>query len=105
MDDRRQRIVIDRAAPEGSRFFGWEVADAAALDELAGRLEKAEVDVTAEPRSLADARHVRALISFHDPEGNRLEAFHGAGIDNTAFKPGRSISGFRTGRSGSATPC
>ena len=30
MDDRKQRIVIDRALPDGARFFGWEVADAAA---------------------------------------------------------------------------
>ena len=39
MDDRKQRIVIDRSMPEGARFFGWEVADAAALDALAARLE------------------------------------------------------------------
>src|ERR1700733_2312404 len=97
MDDRKQRIVIDRAMPEGARFFGWEVADAAALDALAARLEQAKVDVTAEPQTLADARRVRALISFHDPAGNRLEAFHGAEIDDTPFSPGRSISGFRTG--------
>src|SRR4051794_11067215 len=32
MDDRKQRIVIDRALPDGARFFGWEVADAPALD-------------------------------------------------------------------------
>ena len=32
MDDRKQRIVIDRALPEGARFFGWEVSDAAALE-------------------------------------------------------------------------
>ena len=43
MDDRKQRIVIDRAMGEGTRFFGWEVADAAALDALAARLEKAGV--------------------------------------------------------------
>src|SRR6202521_2169509 len=36
MDDRKQRIVIDRSMPEGTRFFGWEVADAAALAALAG---------------------------------------------------------------------
>src|SRR5260370_391251 len=35
--------------PDGARFFGWEVADAAALDLLAARLEEAEVDVIAEP--------------------------------------------------------
>src|SRR5215204_4886066 len=64
MDDRKQRIVIDRAMPEGARFFGWEVADAADLDALAARLELAGVAVTAEPRTLADARRVRGLISF-----------------------------------------
>jgi 2,3-dihydroxybiphenyl 1,2-dioxygenase len=97
MDDRKQRIVIDRAMGEGARFFGWEVADEAALDALAARLEGAGVAVTAEPIALADARRVRALISFRDPAGNRLEAFYGAEIDETPFKPGRSISGFRTG--------
>lgn len=97
MDDRKQRIVIDRAMPEGARFFGWEVADAADLEALAARLEKAGVAVTAEPQALADARRVRGLISFSDPAGNRLEAFYGAEIDHTPFSPGRSISGFRTG--------
>ena len=100
MDDRQQRILIERATGEGSRFFGWEVADGAALDALAARLESAGVVVTAEPQTLADARRVRALISFHDPAANRLEAFHGAEIDDTPFRPGRSISGFRTGALG-----
>ena len=97
MDDRKQRVVIDRAIGEGAHFFGWEVKDASALDALAARLEDAGIAVTAEPSSLADARRVQALISFHDPAGNRLEAFHGAEIDETPFCPGRSISGFRTG--------
>jgi len=97
MDDRKQRIVIDRAMADGERFFGWEVADAAALDALAARLEAARIDVVAEPRTLADTRRVRALISFRDPAGNRLEAFYGPDIDDTPFSPGRSISGFRTG--------
>src|SRR3954471_4751938 len=97
MDDRKQRIVIDRAMGEGTRFFGWEVADAAAVDALGGRLGKAGGTVAAEPQTLADARRVRALISFRDPCGNRLEAFYGAEIDDTPFSPGRSISGFRTG--------
>jgi 2,3-dihydroxybiphenyl 1,2-dioxygenase len=97
MDDRKQRIVVDRALPEGERFFGWEVADAAALDALAARLEQAEIEVTSEPGTLADNRRVKRLISFRDPAGNRLEAFYGAEIDDAPFRPGRSISGFRTG--------
>ncbi len=97
MDDRKQRIVVDRAMAEGERFFGWEVADAGALDALAAQLERARIEVTAEPQTLADNRRVRGLISFRDPAGNRLEAFHGAATDDTPFRPGRSISGFRTG--------
>jgi 2,3-dihydroxybiphenyl 1,2-dioxygenase len=97
MDDRKQRIVIDRSLPEGERFFGWEVADAAALDALAAKLEEAQVEVTSEPGTLADNRRVKRLISFRDPAGNRLEAFYGAEIDESPFLPGRSISGFRTG--------
>src|SRR6187401_2903767 len=66
MDDRKQRVVIDRAMGDGARFFGWEVADGADLDALAARLGGAGVAVTAEPQTLADARRVRALISFQD---------------------------------------
>jgi 2,3-dihydroxybiphenyl 1,2-dioxygenase len=97
MDDRKQRIVIDRSLGEGERFFGWEVADAAALEALAAKLETAQVEVTSEPGTLADNRRVKRLISFRDPAGNRLEAFYGAEIDESPFLPGRSISGFRTG--------
>ena len=38
MDDRKQRIIVDADGGEGIGFFGWEVADAAALDALAGAL-------------------------------------------------------------------
>jgi 2,3-dihydroxybiphenyl 1,2-dioxygenase len=100
MDDRKQRVVIDRAMGNGARFFGWEVENGAALDALAARLDAAGVKVAAEPATLADARRVRALISFHDPAGNRCEAFYGAEVDDTPFAPGRSISGFRTGALG-----
>ena len=48
-------------------------------------------------RALAEERKVRDLIVLHDPAGNRLEVFHGAEIATDPFKPGRAISGFRTG--------
>src|ERR1700739_4571619 len=97
MDDRKQRIVIDRAMGDGARFFGWEGPAAPELKDPTEGLAAAEVEVTAEPQTLADARHVLALISFRDPAGNRLEAFYGAELDDTQFRPGLSISGFRTG--------
>ncbi|MBV9776351.1 MAG: VOC family protein [Acetobacteraceae bacterium] len=100
MDDRKQRLVVDSSLADGQRYFGWEVADAAALDALAARLEGAGVAVRRGPASLADQRFVRALVSFADPAGNRLEAFHGAAVADEPFRPGRSISGFRTGPQG-----
>jgi 2,3-dihydroxybiphenyl 1,2-dioxygenase len=97
MDDRRQRLVVEKSNDEGPGFFGWEVADLGALDHIAARLEQHGVAVTRGTRALADERHVRDLISFIDPVGNRVEAFCGPETASDAFQPGRSISGFRTG--------
>src|SRR5258706_9414181 len=96
MDDRKQRVVVSEDGGEGVAFFGWEVADAAALNSFAARLEKAGVEVARGSRALADERRVKDLIVLADPVGNRLEIFHGAETTSEPFKPGRSISGFRT---------
>jgi 2,3-dihydroxybiphenyl 1,2-dioxygenase len=97
MDDRRQRMIVAEDGGEGVAFFGWEVPDAAALDQFAARLEAAGVAVTRGSRALADERRVKDLIAFSDPLGNRLEIFHGAETTAEPFQPGRAISGFRTG--------
>jgi 2,3-dihydroxybiphenyl 1,2-dioxygenase len=97
MDDRKQRFIVSDEAGQGASFYGWEVADAAGLDALAARLERAGIAVARGARALADERFVKDLIIFNDPVGNRIEVFHGAQLANEAFKPGRSISGFRTG--------
>jgi 2,3-dihydroxybiphenyl 1,2-dioxygenase len=97
MDDRKQRVIVDTDSGEGLSFYGWEVADSGALAALAARLEQAGVNVVHGSRALADERRVGDLIVFSDPVGNRLEAFHGAESTGEPFRPGRSISGFRTG--------
>lgn len=97
MDDRKQRLIVHAGAEDGPAFYGWEVADAAALDALAAHLQTCGVEFVRGSRALADERRVKDLIVFADPIGNRLEAFHGAEIASQPFKPGRSISGFRTG--------
>ena len=97
MDDRKQRIVVDGTGGQGIAFFGWEVADAAALDAVAAKLEAAGTKVARGSRALADERHVKDLVVCNDPHSNRLELFHGAETASDPFKPGRSISGFRTG--------
>jgi len=96
MDDRKQRVIVDQDGGDGIGFFGWEVADGRALDALAGKLEAAGIKV-AHGGALADERRVKDLIVLADPLGNRVEVFHGAETTAEPFRPGRSISGFRTG--------
>src|ERR1700680_1429893 len=54
MDDRKQRIIVAADGGEGIGFFGWEVADAAALDAIAAHLEKNENKGGGGARGLAD---------------------------------------------------
>ena len=96
MDDRKQRLFIDADGGEGVGVFGWE-SDAAGMETLAARLSNAGVKVERGARALADERYVADLIVFNDPAGNRLEIFHGAETASDPFKPGRNMSGFRTG--------
>jgi 2,3-dihydroxybiphenyl 1,2-dioxygenase len=100
MDDRKQRIVVEAEQGEGPSFYGWEVENSKALDDLAARLERSGVSIARGSRALADERRVKDLIVFSDPIGNRLEIFHGAEIASDPFRPGRAISGFRTGALG-----
>jgi 2,3-dihydroxybiphenyl 1,2-dioxygenase len=96
MDDRKQRIVV-RSDADARHVFGWEVADASALDALAGRLEAAKISVRRVAQPTLQLHAVRDAIRFEDPAGNALEAFHGAEVASGPFTPGRPISGFRTG--------
>ncbi len=97
MDDRKQRVVVEADGGDGVAYFGWEVADAATLDALAARLDAAGVKVVRGSRALADERRAKDMIVLADPVGNRVEIFHGAECAAEPFKPGRAISGFRTG--------
>jgi 2,3-dihydroxybiphenyl 1,2-dioxygenase len=100
MDDRKQRLVIDRSQGEGLAFLGWEVVERDHLEALAGRLEAAQVHVTRGSHTLADERCVSDLITFSDPAGNRIEVFWKPSFAETPFVPGRPISGFKTGALG-----
>ncbi len=97
MDDRKQRLFVEQAEGKQPRFFGWEVPDAATMDRFGARLERAGIRVTRGESGLADRRGVHGLIAFDDPAGNRLELFYDPQLDTNPFRPGRAISGFRTG--------
>src|ERR1700740_717747 len=66
----------------------------------AARLETAGVALRREIAAVADQRCAAEVISFRDPAGNRVEAFHGGQIADEPFRPGRHIGGFRTGTQG-----
>src|SRR5258708_9753486 len=70
MDDRKQRLIVHADGGEGIGFFGWEVADAAALDRLGAHLQSHGVEVARGTRAPADQRHVAHLIRLSDPPGN-----------------------------------
>src|SRR5262245_65913641 len=46
MDERCQRVLVQRADRDGPAFFGFETANAKALKETVGKLEAAGVTVT-----------------------------------------------------------
>jgi len=100
MDDRKQRLLVTDDGQEGLDFMGWEVDHPEDLDRLASRLENAGVAVRVETAALADQRLVSQLISFNDPDGNRIEVFWKPQIASDPFVPARPISGFKTGTLG-----
>src|SRR5258707_6119936 len=78
MDDRKQRLVVDADGGQGIGFFGWEVADAAALNAVAARIEAAGTKVARGSRALAGERHVEDLIVLHQPRRQPLGNLHRA---------------------------
>lgn len=82
MDEFPARLVIVPGEKDRLQVSGWETANAAELQDVRDRLDAAGVaykEGTAE--QLAD-RHVYELITFEDPSGNVLEAFHGVALEH-----------------------
>ena len=100
MDERSRRFLVHPSSRDGMSYFGFEVADAAALARAAAELSDAKVAVTAASPSDLEMRRVAGMVHFADPDGNRVELFHGAAPADEPFDPARPIGGFRTGALG-----
>lgn len=96
MDEQRQRLTISHEPGDPLGFTGWEVYDASDLRSYADRISNAGVEVHQGTTALSDQRFVNELIYFNDPQGNRIELFHGPMLASDPFVPGRPIQGFRT---------
>jgi len=100
MDDRCQRVLVQRAERDGPAFYGFETASAQALKETVGKLEAAGVEVTRASERELTLRGVDDMAWCRDPAGNRIELYHGQAAGEGPFTPPRPHGGFRTGRMG-----
>lgn len=82
MDDFPARLVILPGDTDRLAASGWETANAAELADIRRRLEDAGVPYKEGTAAEVADRRVDELISFEDPSGNTLEAFHGAALEH-----------------------
>ncbi len=97
MDDHKQRFIVTDEGGDELAFIGWEVESKDDLSHYAGTLSNAGHKVEAGSTQLADQRCVEQLIVFKDPDNNRIELYYNPLLASDPFKPGRPISGFKTG--------
>jgi 2,3-dihydroxybiphenyl 1,2-dioxygenase len=96
MDDRSHRFLLQQGPADDLAFLGWEVPDAAALQDLRKRLAAAGVAVAEGSADEAAARGVAALIHCRDPNGLRCEFFHGLESGAGPFRSAKVASGYLT---------
>ncbi|MFT4087211.1 MAG: VOC family protein [Gordonia sp. (in: high G+C Gram-positive bacteria)] len=82
MDDFPARLVIVPSGRDHLASSGWECANAAGLQDVRDRLDRAGVDYREGTDDERAERRVDELIVFADPDGNVLEAFHGAALQH-----------------------
>ncbi|MBJ8340299.1 VOC family protein [Antrihabitans sp. YC3-6] len=82
MDDFPARLVITPGDKDRLLVSGWETANAAELQEIRDRLDTAGVPHKEGTAEQLKDRRVDEMISFEDPSGNVLEAFHGAALEH-----------------------
>ena len=82
MDDFPARLVIVPGSRDHLAASGWETANAAELQDVRDRLDAAGVPYKEGTQDELADRRVVELISFEDPSGNTLEAFHGVALQH-----------------------
>ncbi|QNO27905.1 VOC family protein [Sphingopyxis sp. OPL5] len=100
IDARPFRFRIETGAREYFLAAGYEVADAAELDRLAGAIRDAGRPVEIASAEEARLRGVAALLRTSDPAGNTIELFHGDSRTDAAFVSPKGVPAFVTGPMG-----
>lgn len=97
MDDRWARLIVSDGERERIAYYGWEVRDAAALDDLASRLDDARRQPVMASADDRQRRCVEGLVTCTDPAGNKLEFFYGQRRICEPFSAAPHVSSFKTG--------
>ena len=100
VDDRCQRVLVQRSDRDGPAFFGFETAGAQEMKETAAKLEAAGFKVTRASEKELTLRGVDEMAWCRDPAGNRIELFHSQANGEGPFTAPRPHGGFRTGKMG-----
>jgi len=100
LDGRPWRFRIEKGDQDRYLCAGLECPDEIQWQATVDRLGKAGVEVeTASARDIA-LRHVRGMVSFADPAGNRIELVWGNIVAGTPFVSPVGVPAFVTGEMG-----
>ena len=100
LDDRPHRISVSAGEKDRLSYTGWEVANEAALEELANSLASQGVAVEAAKPDELEQRRIQGMVWCNDPSGFRVELFHSPIHDHTRFVSPVGVRGFVTGALG-----
>lgn len=100
VDDRVFRFRIERGSREWFVAAGYEVADRAALEALAGKVAAAGRPVAWASAEEAAGRGAEAMFRTSDPAGNGLELYCGDARTSEPFVSPVGVPGFVTGEMG-----
>jgi len=97
MDERPHRLSVRPGEKDRLVYTGWEVANEAALQNLANSRESQGVQVEeAKPDELVE-RRVQGMVWCQDPSGFRVELFHSPIHDHARFVSPVGVRSFVTG--------
>lgn len=100
MDDAVWRLALHPGEKNDLAYVGWSVADRAAADDIARTLAAAGIETHEGEPELLKERDVEGFTWFTDPFGFRHELSWGRSFVPASFRPGRPLSGFKTGEQG-----